>query len=622
MKKYTNYTRIVDNQAQYELDYNTNKNITGDNIYKFQPELFQQLITQRRYEEAYEYGSKFKRNNPEEDRSYKMDLYNLRREGRKESHFYSQIQQDPDMMYQAEFYRNVFENNGLSTLVDRENMLDNPYARQFIDAKKRIGSQVDQNGNIINEATKLSVTFKPKGSSWFLVDWLTGTDEDVDYLELFYTQSGLSEKELIANGIDVSKKDGNTTIIFDKSNPIANRILYGLDFKDAYNKLDRSFNKDAYIIADTAPIIESYDKNFAQLFSRNKPKSVLYAEVGKQLADLSNFRTMIEDARFVNAKAEEFVSTEDENEAYQGFAIPLSKEEVKNINMDEALHVLSPIETTLYTDGYNENDDKTLRFVEQTSEDNNNRKIELMNYIKSNSDRAHYAYGSYGNEIGMLITIDPYSITSTESNALNKSMDLEQGFRGKEVRVFIPGLYSESAEEAINKDSQIRAIRESNDMQRYGYKYKLYNGKEIAYNENGSFVYQDTYNAISQEEAIRLIHKSQLIEDSQFLKYEYINNNNQIYDYASFDNQAKQYAISAAMSLNPGILQIANINNNIVFVDRQGNPITIKDIFDKKGGGSAVLDKYSQFMNYSTLKFYEDCFDIYMEMIIDSNSYK
>lgn len=621
MKKYTNYTRIIDNQAQYELDYNTKKNITGDNIYKFQPELFQQLITQRRYEEAYEYGSKFKRNNPEEDRSYKMDLYNLRREGRKESHFYSQIQQDPDMMHQAEFYRNVFENNGLSTLVDRENMLDNPYARQFIDAKKRIGSQVDQNGNIINEATKLSVTFKPKGSSWFLIDWLTRTDEDVDYLELFYNQSGLTEKDLIANDIGVSKNDGNTTITFDKSNPIANQILYGLNFKDAYG-LSTSFTGPTYNVADTAPVIRAYDANNKEISLARKNTLDDYDRKGKQLADLSNFRTMIEDARFVNAKAEEFVSTEDENEAYQGFAIPLSKEEVKNINMDEALHVLSPIETTLYTDGYNENDDKTLRFVEQTSEDNNNRKIELMNYIKSNSDRAHYAYGSYGNEIGMLITIDPYSITSSESSLLDKNMNLEEGFKGKEVRVFIPGLYSDSAEEAINKDSQIRAVRESNDMQRYGYKYKLYNGKEIAYDGNGSFVYQDTYNAISQEEAIRLIHKSQLIEDSQFLKYEYINNNNQIYDYASFDNQAKQYAISAAMSLNPGILQIANINNNIVFVDRQGNPTTIKDIFDKKGGGSAVLDKYSKFMNNSILKFYEDCFDIYMEMIIDSNSYK
>lgn len=622
MKIFKTHTRINDNQEQYELDYINDNNIDSVNMYKFQPNLYNQLINNRQFEEAYEYGNKFKRNNADEDRDYKMQLYNLRREGRKESYFYSKLQQNPDMMYQAEFYRNVFVNNGLSNLVGRNDIGDNPYAKEFIDAKKRIGSTIDENGNITQEATKLSVTFKPKGSSWFLTDWLTGVDEDVDYLELFYNQSGLTEQQLKANGIRVSKNYGNTTITFEKSNPIANKILYGLDFKDAYNVRSAHSNLPTWNLADTAPVIKSYDNNGKEIpFTYDKSKTIEYAAKIDQLSNLSNFRTMIEDAKFTNTKAEEFVSKEDG--AYKGFAIPISEEEIKKINIDQALHILQPTDMKIYSTAYNEGDDRTLRFVEQVTDDNDdNRKVNLMDYVKANSDRAHYAYANYGDEIGMLITIDPYNISDTESKKLDKNMELQQGYNGKEIRVFIPGLYTESAEKAINDNSQIRAERESNDMQRYGYGYKLYNNREIMYDGNGSFVYQDDYKKIPQDEAIRLIHKSQLIEDSQFLKYEHINNNNKIYNYANFDNHAKHYAISAAMSLNPGILQEEYTNNNIIFVDRQGNQMTTKDIFDKKGGGAAVLEKYSQSMNSNTLKFYKDCFDVYMAMIADANNYE
>lgn len=623
MKNFGNYTRIIDTQEQYEVDYIRKNNIDSTNMYRFQLELFNQLVNDRRFEEAYEYGKKFKRTDPKENANYNMSLYSLRQNGRKESHFYSQLQHDPDMMHQSEFYRNVFVNNGLSTLVGRESIEDNPYAKQFIDAKRRIGSELDAQGNITKEATKLSVTFKPKGSSWFLTDLLTGTDEDIDYLELFYNQSGLNEQQLKANGIAISKKDGNTTITFEKSSPIANQILYGLDFQDAYKIRSSRSYLPALNLADTAPIIESYDINGDKiLVPYDKSKRTEYGAKVYQLNDLSNFKTMIDDAKNTNTKAEEFASKEDGY--YKGFAIAIPAEEVKNNGIDEALHILDPTDMEIYSNAYNEEDITALMPIQQLSEEDNdnNNKVAILEYVKANADRAHFAYANYGDKTGMLISVEPYKLTNEDAKGLSNDMDVKDAYKGREIRVFIPGLGTEAAERAINNNSEIRAQRESNDMQKYGYNYTLYNNRTIAYDGNGSYIYQDDYTKIPQDDAINLIHKTQLIEDSEFLKYEHINKDNKIYDYSAFDNHAKEYAISAAMSLHPDILKERYSNDGIIFVDKQGNRITIEDIFNKRGLGSAVLDKYAQSMDYKTLEFYKDCYDVYMAMINDANNYK
>ena len=58
---FTNYTRIDGSIADYEKGYITDQNKNYKNSYVFRPELFQTLINERRYEEAVEYGRKFKR---------------------------------------------------------------------------------------------------------------------------------------------------------------------------------------------------------------------------------------------------------------------------------------------------------------------------------------------------------------------------------------------------------------------------------------------------------------------------------------------------------------------------------------------------------------------------------
>ena len=164
---FTNYTRIDGSIADYEKGYITDQNKNNKNSYVFRPELFQKLINERRYEEAVEYGRKFKRNDPYEDEQFQMQLYNIAQDGRYQAHFYSQLQNAPETLAKSEFYNNVFLKNGLSTLVNREGVTDNAIAKSFLQAKRNFGSKLDENGNVINEATRISVTFKPANDGFW-----------------------------------------------------------------------------------------------------------------------------------------------------------------------------------------------------------------------------------------------------------------------------------------------------------------------------------------------------------------------------------------------------------------------------------------------------------------------
>ena len=625
---FTNYTRIDGSIADYEKGYITDQNKNYKNSYVFRPELFQKLINERRYEEAVEYGRKFKRNDPYEDEQFQMQLYNIAQDGRYQAHFYSQLQNAPETLAKSEFYNNVFLKNGLSTLVNREGIADNAIAKSFLQAKRNFGSKLDENGNVINEATRISVTFKPANDGFWrgVADFFQGTDSSVDYLQQFYSQSGLTEQALKANGVNISFVDGNTTITFDKSSPIANQMLYGLGFDDAV-KMQGTQGGLTATMASNAPIIKSYDINGREIQIEDVNQrgyhgsGTFLSGQARALLSLKNFKATIDNAKAEYDKAKAIVSKADGN--YKGFAIPMTDEEIKAGALDKALRQLGSGDTRMYSNNGNKPGDETLRFVGQATENSDsNEREDLINYIGANADKVTMAYAMYGDEVGTLITVDAFSLTNEQAKGLDKDMKAEDAYHGRRIHVFIPGLNADEAKASINSNSDLRAEYEANNMQKYGHAFKLSNDRKIMYDGNGSYIYQDNYDKISQDEATLLIHKTQLIEDSQFLKYNYINDEGTLFDSKGFDKQAREYAISSAMSLYPNVLSVTNDKGKIAFNDKLGNTITVEDIFSKKGGNNTVLDKYAKNMDYKTLQFYKDCFDIYMAIINNASFYK
>ena len=187
--------------------------------YAFNQEKFNQLIANRQYNDAADYAAMFHFSDPKTQKEHENDIINLRRNGRVLGAIQSRID-DPNALAQIEFYDKVFVNGGL------EQLTGNEYADKFIDYKRRLGSTI-QNGEVKDEATRLSITFQPeKQYGIFGIDWLA--EDNKKNIDNFYAQSGLNEQQLKAAGVKVTHKDGKTTLDFDKSNELANQIIFNL----------------------------------------------------------------------------------------------------------------------------------------------------------------------------------------------------------------------------------------------------------------------------------------------------------------------------------------------------------------------------------------------------------
>ena len=114
---------------------------------------------------------------------------------------------------------------------------------------------------------------------------------------------------------------------------------------------------------------------------------------------------------------------------------------------------------------------------------------------------------------------------------------------------------------------------------------------------------------ISKDEATTAINKTMIIEDAvSNLKYKFTNKEGTMYDIKGYESMARAMAVEAANGLHP----------DIPF----GDKVTIEDIFNKKGAGATVADKYASTMQYQLYDKYQDVFDIYdkiMAAIINNN---
>ena len=170
-------------------------------------------------------------------------------------------------------------------------------------------------------------------------------------------------------------------------------------------------------------------------------------------------------------------------------------------------------------------------------------------------------------------------------------------FRSRRRRqIFIPGFMSELAQEKINRNTSSRAVQEINSMQDYGYGFKTTDGQEIYSSMDGRF-WRDGQE-ISKDDAIKAINKTMIVEDATAnLKYQFTNKEGTIYDTDGYENMARAISVRAADELNPEV--------------SFGDNVTIQDVFNKKGAGATVADRYASTMQYQLYDKYQDVFDIY-----------
>lgn len=569
------------------------------NKYKFNNSLFQQLIANRQYQDAADYASNYHFDDPATQRAHENDILNLRREGRKIAAVYGRIDND-DKLNKISFLDNVFVDGGL------EQISDNPYAEKFAIFKKHLGSTHEQlpigtTGKIDKEATAISFTFAPEKQTLFGIDWLA-KDNTKKSVEAFYANSGLNETQLKSAGVEITHKDGFTTIKFDKSNPLANKIIYNAIPSVSGGDIGGNSDYNIKLKGYTADGKEIKDSSSLTKLAWNK------------------IHDMIDDAE--DAKTEAFSTLDMAEKDYSSTVGPSLDDNLEQLNqllatgqitqqeynqqrkivgsiLDQAIRSLGSGNYEMFSNAYNdEATDETL-----VSLGNEQRSEMIQSITAANPKNLHFNAMVSNGQIGTLVTIDADEVDSKNIN----DEDTRNQVKRRRRQVFIPGFMSEIAQEKINRNTSSRAIQEINSMQDYGYGFKTTDGQEIYSSMDGKF-WRDGQE-ISKDDAIKAINKTMIVEDATAnLKYQFTNKEGTMYDTDGYENMARAISVKAANELNP----------ETPF----GDKVTVKDIFDKKGAGATVADKYASKMQYQLYNKYQDVFDIYdkiMAAIINNN---
>ena len=558
----------------------------------FDENKFNQLISNRQYNDAADYAAQFHFSDPETQKAHESDIINLRRSGRVLGAVYGRVK-DPNDLAKITFADNVFVDGGL------ERSGNNEINTAFEDIKSKIGSTVDSDGNVTNEASTLEITFEPKTNKLLGIDWLM--PDNNNNIENFYKTSGLNVNTLRDNGVQVINKDGRTILRFDKSNPLANKILYNTPtvLNGMLGDVDRA------VLATKPTKVVGYNKK---------------GEVTGETDDLREFRAFIKDAR--NTKEKYFKDFDLTYKDYSSTVGPMISDELSSlkamlnsgqINETQynqqaraiAPHIFSAINTLgsgnyeMYTNNFNEEPtDETLVPVE--NKDRSKLTDLISNYDPKDIDVS--AMVSNG-KIGALITLE-----GTGNETASDKND------GRRIQIFVPGLLQEEAQAKINRNTSTRAIQELNSMIDWGYSYKLRDGSEIGINDRGQFT--KNKEVINKQSAIQEINKDMIMEDAlSNLKFQYMNADGNITDNLKYEEMARLLSMNAAADIYGDVkLNVNPQTTDVTLSDKFGNIYIPDDIFNR----NIDRDK-TQYEIYYRLN---EIYSMYNELMDELNFYK
>ena len=563
----------------------------------FDKDKFNGLINNRQYQDAADYAAQFHFNDPVVQKQHESDIINLRRSGRILGSVYSRVK-NPEDLEKITFADNVFVDGGL------ERINNNVFASELEKYKAQTGSElVKVNGEWVigKEATSLAITFSPAKQTLFGIDFLASDNENT--IENFYNTSGLSQEDLRNAGVNIVNKDGKATLIFNKSNPLANKIIYYTPVKRDKNTVGDIPTSDAG--GNIAATIRGYDSDGNALNSWSR---------------ISEFQQLINDA--IDVKQEYFKELDRNYKDYSSTVGPLISDELANLraslqngDINEtqynqqarilAPHVFSAIYSLgtsryeMYTNNFNEKDtDETLMPAGILE------KAQLGNLINSYDPKDIDVSAMISNgKIGALITLKG---TGNESKSNEND--------GRRIQIFVPGLLQEEAQAKINSNTSTRAAQELNDMIDWGYDYKLRDGSTLSVNAQGQFVKDDVI--LDKASAIREIDKDMIMEDALYnLKYQYLNSDNKLYDAAGYEQMSRLLAMNAVQDLY-GDVRI-NVNpqtKDVTLTDKFGKVYNPDDIFDRK------IDKDNT--QYEIYSRFEEIYSMYNELMNELNYYK
>ena len=607
---YTYFDPNADDKKTYKTATDAQKQ-----QYAFSQEKFNQLIENRQYNDAADYAAMFHFSDPKTQKEHENDIINLRRNGRILGAIYSRID-DPNALAQIEFYDKVFVNGGL------EQLTGNEYADKFIEYKRRLGSTI-QNGEVKDEATRLSITFQPeKQYGIFGIDWLA--EDNKNNIDNFYAQSGLNEQQLKAAGVKIIHKDGKTTLDFNKSNKFANQIIFNLptDVKSMSDDPLKTSGENISILGYNAKgesLIEKIHVGFKSGSSMGYSRS--FEPIQTLIANAKAFKESY--FKKTDLAEKDYSSTigpaiNDNLEALKAAYAAGEIDEttfnrqfkILGSNVIAAIQSLSSGNNEMYTNAYNKKaTDETLISAI------NEQRGDLVNLISSTNPKDLELLSMCSNgKIGTLIVINAGGLTNKQKENLESTAKPEDLYSTRRIEIFIPGFMKKQAQAKINANTSTRSIQEVNSMLDWNYTYKCSDGTEIMPDGKGGFIKNNK--PIDKNEAAKEINKDMIIQDAvSNLKFNYLSWNgnlisdkdNSLLGAEEYEKMARLISVRAGNELNPGV----------PLIKTNGSDYTVDELFNMKGLSTSVKwydeenGEISQSLPYQVNNKIKDIYSIY-----------
>ena len=607
---YTYFDPNADDKKTYKTATDAQKQ-----QYAFSKEKFNQLIENRQYNDAADYAAMFHFSDPKTQKEHENDIINLRRNGRVLGAIYSRID-DPNALAQIEFYDKVFVNGGL------EQLTGNEYADKFIEYKRRLGSTI-QNGEVKDEATRLSITFQPeKQYGIFGIDWLA--EDNKNNIDNFYAQSGLNEQQLKSAGVKIIHKDGKTTLDFNKSNKFANQIIFNLptDVKSMSDDPLKTSGENVSILGYNAKgesLIEKIHVGFKSGSSMGYSRS--FEPIQTLIANAKAFKESY--FKKTDLAEKDYSSTigpaiNDNLEALKAAYAAGEIDEttfnrqfkILGSNVIAAIQSLSSGNNEMYTNAYNKKaTDETLISAI------NEQRGDLVNLISSTNPKDLELLSMCSNgKIGTLVVINAGGLTNKQKENLESTAKPEDLYSTRRIEIFIPGFMQKQAQAKINANTSTRSIQEVNSMLDWNYTYKCSDGTEIMPDGKGGFIKNNK--PIDKDEAVKEINKDMIIQDAvSNLKFNYLSwdgnlisdKDNSLLGAEEYEKMARLISVRAGNELNPGV----------PLTKTNGSDYTVDELFNMKGLSTSVKwydeenGEISQSLPYQVNNKIKDIYSIY-----------
>lgn len=625
-KKFNGYTYIGDGNDPNNIGL------------EFNNDYFQRLVSQGRYNDAADYGSQFVMDDPKIQENFKANIDELRHQGRIATALYSRIT-NPEQRKRIDFYDGVFAPDGLND----EKLIGNPYSDKFIDLKNKLGAANGQTPDMIE------IQFAPHKQSLFSIDdprnFFTRLIDNIGdalvkdndcSIENFYNNIGMSKKELENAGFVINQqKDGSASIMVNPTNNLANKVIYEADkfgltrgilgYADVSPKFigrqilkGQNGKNNTKIIGETtangdiAALINDAKEDYDTIFTPNGGDPKFYSStvsVGDLFDTNPQLLDMLENGQINQSMY---------NQLYKQTPAGQALAAIKSSGLNEY---------DLYgTEGFFEDDDaaNSSRLVQLDNEQRS--KINALVKYAEGGDVQFKAMTTNG-KLGTLITIDTANKEiGDEDNNVSYVPKNDTKQEHQFVQVFVPGLFTEQAQQLLNKDTSTRSAQEINSMIDYGYDYKTGDGKtiSIANIKNAAGETEPTFmldnNPITQADAQRFIDKDMLIDDGKQQKLAFINNNDKMTDFVAFDNMVKTWAIKAADELYPDV-PLTKADGSALKDSEIFNYKTIEALGKKQKIFNGLTDTSEDVLNRLQYKKVSDIMDMYNKIMDDASPY-